>query len=146
MKLDTTHDMYLPDRRSRASIQPKMARSPVDAPSREQKEAWMREKQVKRQTKRLVAAATRAEIERVLVRVCDELGVARASLLSDSRMPVICEARRLICRKLYRKASAKDIGHVLRIHHASVIYHWRTQSIEPAGVIPCPDLSGEWAI
>lgn len=74
-----------------------------------------------------------------------------ADLLSGSKIRAVSNARRqLILALRARGHSQTQIGRWLGLDHSSVHYyeHGRRSQKQPVNPfeIPCPDLSGEWAI
>lgn len=89
----------------------------------------------------------------------EEFEISYAMLMGDSREKRIVLGRRRAVRYLIRlQFSRAQIGRFLNLNHASVLYHERIDKglpgkgkptpeiIEKLREIPCPDLSGEWAI
>ena len=75
-----------------------------------------------------------------------------ADILGPSRERNIVRARRRAVRDLLDlNYSSAQVGRYLGINHTSVLYHGRRSRGLPGrkvawGEVPCPDLSGEWAI
>ena len=82
----------------------------------------------------------------------DEMGVRVADILGPSSARNIVQGRRRAIRHLRRmNLSYSQIARYLGLNHTTVIYHVRIDKGEAARgprnfTIPCPDLSGEWAI
>ncbi len=89
----------------------------------------------------------------------EEFEVTAQQVMGDSHEKRIVLGRRRAIRYLLRlQFSRAQIGRFLGLNHASVIYHERIDKglpgkgkvmpevIEKLAAIPCPDLSGEWAI
>lgn len=95
----------------------------------------------------LKTPATRDQIARVILEVCGRFEITRNILLSGSQLRQVSQARGTICRELYGVAGCKEIARALKVHHATVLYHWqlKEKAAAPAPV-QFPDLSGEWAI
>ena len=92
------------------------------------------------------------EIFALVLAACARNDVPIAELLQGARHLRVTRARRAICCELSRRGySLSQIGRWLRVHHTSVFYALRSQgraarAAAPRGPVPCPDLSGEWAI
>lgn len=89
----------------------------------------------------------------------EEFGISSAEVMGDNREKANVLGRRRAIRYLLRlQFSRAQIARFLNLNHASVLYHERIDKglpgrgkVTPAIVeklreIPCPDLSGEWAI
>lgn len=107
------------------------------------------------------------KVRKAIQIAAEEAGTTVSMLFGPDRHKKTCQGRRLAIRYLLRmEFSRAQIGRFLGIHHTSVLNHerrdimnaedtrgngltaaWRSQIPPKAPVeIPCPDLSGEWAI
>jgi chromosomal replication initiation ATPase DnaA len=72
-------------------------------------------------------------------------------VLSGSRVRAVTQARHDVIRQLVERGNSQtQIGIWLGLHHTSVHYYANGRKIRnprpDPREIPCPDLSGEWAI
>jgi hypothetical protein len=82
----------------------------------------------------------------------DSFGVTPEAILSGIKVGKTPSARRMAIQILARQRFGQSqIGHWLGLHHTSVAYYIsgkKRKTLEEieAMQMPCPDLSGEWAI
>ena len=92
-------------------------------------------------------------VRQAVTMAAEEFNVQVSDILGPSRARNVAQARRRACRYLTRmQFSSVQIANYLGINHSSVLYHRRIDNgrtgrgpSKPVEV-PCPDLSGEWAI
>lgn len=91
-----------------------------------------------------------ARVEKALLSVAEQFAVQRDELLEGTKRKNVAQARAALCKELRAMGFTLDrIGLYLNVHHTTVhaAVYGRKGSREPwQGPIPCPDLSGEWAI
>ncbi len=124
MKLDLTHDMYLPSRR-RSSVEPKAVEANPNG-SRAEQEAWMRKRQAEKKY-----PVRPVRIEAIIRAACRECSISRERLLRGDRDRLVTRARAKACCDLRAFGlSYPEIASALEMHnHTSVRYHCKRQQI-----------------
>ena len=97
----------------------------------------------------VVAPVTLPAVRKLIREVAARRGVALSTIVSRSHEPRAVAARAEVMLHLRMQGwSTPEIGRVFLMHHSNVLYSLKKlqQEQEPSYEIPCPDLSGEWAI
>lgn len=85
---------------------------------------------------------------RVIIERCAEEGdISVAAMIDGPKTPRAVNAKRAAARRLRENGfTLNEIGVFLHRHHTSVLHLLNSGSEPKKYEIPCPDLSGEWAI
>ena len=134
-RLDTTHDMYQPDKRAKITTR---AVPPRSNGSQAEREAWMRQQQARGD-----ARSRGKRTERVFRVICEQYGITRGQLLGRAQRHTISQARGQACRELRKlDMSYPEIARALNFRqHTSVMYHCAQPDQPPP--VPRPAAIGQ---